>query len=183
MPEFKNSAEWLTEGSQKISEQVTAQFLADGVQVELDPSYHIGVVDGFYNIYKLAMLNNKLDLFPSNYIELLKKASRFVMDIIYPNYTIDNFNDTRSSSYSKSVILKNLKKYMEMFPEDEEIRWMATEGNQGTKPAKLVQVYDAAGYYMLRSGWEKDATMMILKNNKNTDNKWHCQPDNGTFGL
>lgn len=57
----------------KISEQVTAQFLADGVQVELDPSYHIGVVDGFYNIYKLAMLNNKLDLFPSNYIELLKK--------------------------------------------------------------------------------------------------------------
>ena len=67
------------------------------------------------------------------------------MDIIYPNYTIDNFNDTRSSSYSKSVILKNLKKYMEMFPEDEEIRWMATEGNQGTKPAKLVQVYDAAG--------------------------------------
>ena len=106
MPEFKNSTEWLTEGSQKISEQVTAQFLADGVQVELDPSYHIGVVDGFYNIYKLAMLNNKLDLFPSNYIELLKKASRFVMDIIYPNYTIDNFNDTRSSSYRdrKSVV-------------------------------------------------------------------------------
>lgn len=183
MPEFKNSTEWLTEGSQKISEQVTAQFLADGVQVELDPSYHIGVVDDFYNIYKLAMLNDKLDLFPSNYIELLKKASRFVMDIIYPNYTIDNFNDTRSSSYSKSVILKNLKKYMEMFPEDEEIRWIATEGMQGTKPTELVQVYDAAGYYMLRSGWEKDATMMILKNNKNTGNKWHCQPDNGTFGL
>ena len=183
MPEFKNSTEWLLEGSQKISEQVTDQFLADGVQVELDPSYHIGVVDGFYNIYKLAMLNGKLDLFPSNYIELLKKASRFVMDIIYPNYTIDNFNDTRSSSYSKNVILKNLKKNMEMFPEDEEIRWMATEGKQGTKPTGLVQVYDAAGYYMLRSGWEKDATMMILKNNKNTDNKWHCQPDNGTFGL
>ena len=183
MPEFKNSTEWLSEGSKKISEQVTNQFLSDGVQVELDPSYHIGVVDGFYNIYKLAMLNGKLDLFPSNYIELLKKASRFVMDIIYPNYSIDNFNDTRSSSYSKNVILKNLKKYMEMFPEDKEIRWMATEGKQGTEPTGLIQVYDAAGYYMLRSGWGKDATMMVLKNNKNTDNKWHCQPDNGTFGL
>lgn len=183
MPEFKKATEWLAEGSQKISEQVKAQFLEDGVQVELDPSYHIGVVDDFYSIYKLAMLNNKLNLFPSNYIELLKKASRFVMDIIYPNYTIDNFNDTRSSSYSKSVILKNLRKYMEMFPDDKEIQWMATERKQGTKPTGLVQVYDAAGYYMLRSGWESDATMMILKNNKNTGNKWHCQPDNGTFGL
>lgn len=183
MPEFKNATEWLNEGAQKIGEQVTAQFLSDGVQVELDPSYHIGVVDDLYNIYKLAQLNNKLNLFPSNYTELLQKAARFVMDIIYPNYTIDNFNDTRSSSYTKNVILKNLKKYMEMFPEDKEIQWMATEGKQGSKPTGLIQIYDAAGYYMLRNGWESDATMMILKNNKNADNKWHCQPDNGTFGL
>ena len=115
MPEFKNATEWLNEGSLKISEQVTAQFLADGVQVELDPSYHIGVVNDLYSIYKLAQLNNKLSLFPSNYTELLKKAARFVVDIIYPNYTIDNFNDTRSVSWTKNVLLKNFKKYMEMF--------------------------------------------------------------------
>ncbi len=24
---------------------------------------------------------------------------------------------------------------------------------------------------------------MILKNNYNPTNQWHCQPDNGTFGL
>lgn len=67
----------------------------------MDPSYHIGVVAGFYNIYKIAQLNNKLSLFPSTYIEQLRKAARFVMDIIYPDYTIDNFNDTRSASYTK----------------------------------------------------------------------------------
>lgn len=183
MPEFKKSTEWLNEGAQKISEQVTEQFLEDGVQVELDPSYHLGVVDGFYNIYKLAQLNNKLSLFPSDYIEKLKKAARFFMDIVYPNYSIDNFNDTRSSSLTKSVILKNLRKYMEMFPDDKEIQWMATEGKLGTKPTKLVQVYDASGYYMLRSGWESNSTMMVLKNNNNPANKWHCQPDNGTFGI
>ena len=183
MPEFKNATEWLNEGSQKISEQVTAQFLADGVQVELDPSYHMGVVDDFYSIYKLAQLNDKLHLFPSNYIELLKKASRFVVDIIYPNYTIDNFNDTRSDRYTKNVILKNFRKYMEMFPDDEEIAWMATEGKSGKEPTESIQIYDASGYYMLRSGWRSNATMMILKNNNNPQNKWHCQPDNGTFGL
>lgn len=36
---------------------------------------------------------------------------------------------------------------------------------------------------MLRNGWTKDATMMILKNNYNPKKEWHCQPDNGTFGL
>lgn len=183
MPEFKNASQWLTEGSSIIGEQVSSQFLADGVQVELDPSYHIGVVDGFYNIYKLAQANDKLSLFPTNYIEQLSKAARFVMDIIYPNYTIDNFNDTRSRSYTKNVILKNLKKYMEMFPENQEIKWMATEGRLGTEPTGYVQIYDASGYYMLRNGWKSDATLMIVKNNKNTNNAWHCQPDNGTFGL
>ena len=183
MPEFKNAEAWLNEGAQKITEQITAQFLEDGVQNELDPSYHIGVVAGFYNIYKIAQLNNKLSLFPSTYIEQLRKAARFVMDIIYPDYTIDNFNDTRSASYTKNVLLRNLRQYSEMFPDDAEMKWMSTEGKQGTTPAGLTQIYDASGYYMLRSGWGKSSTMMILKNNNNPDNKWHCQPDNGTFGI
>lgn len=77
------------------------------------------------------------------------------MDIIYPDYTIDNFNDTRSASYTKNVLLRNLRQYSEMFPDDAEMKWMSTEGKQGTTPAGLVQIYDASGYYMLRSGWEK----------------------------
>lgn len=183
MPEFKNSEAWLNEGSQKITEQIVSQFLEDGVQNELDPSYHIGVVAGFYNIYQIAQLNNKLSLFPSTYIEQLRKAARFVMDIIYPDYTIDNFNDTRSVSYTKNVLLRNLRQYSEMFPEDAEMKWMSTEGKQGTVPTSSAQIYSSAGYYMLRSGWGKNSTMMILKNNDNSANKWHCQPDNGTFGL
>lgn len=183
MPEFKNASEWLNEGAEKITAQLEEQFLDDGVQFELDFSYHISAVADFYEIYQLAQENDKLSLFPSNYTTLLGKAARFVMDMIYPNYTVDNFNDTRSSSWTKSVLLRNLKTYMEMFPDDEEIAWMATEGAQGTEPSELVQLYTASGYYMLRSGWTSDATMMVLKNNYNPDNEWHCQPDNGTFGL
>ncbi|WP_294068267.1 heparin-sulfate lyase HepC [Proteiniphilum sp. UBA1028] len=183
LPEFKKSPEWLNEGAGKITEQVVAQFLEDGVQNELDPSYHIGVIADFYTIYKLAGSNNKLNLFPGEYIENLRKATRFVMDVIYPDYSIDNFNDTRSSSYTKSVLLRNLRQYSEMFPEDEEIQWMATEGKMGKKPVDRIQTYPHAGYYMMRSDWGSNSTVMILKNNYNPQNKWHCQPDNGTFGL
>ncbi len=183
MPEFTASGEWLNDGSSRISKQVDTQFLSDGVQNELDPSYHIAAIADFYDIYKLAQVNNKLSIFTDTYIPSLHSAARFVMDITFPNYTIDNFNDTRASSYSKSVLLKNFRKYAEMFPEDGEIKWMATEGKYGTKPTSKLNSYEASGYYTIRNGWDPSATMMILKNSVNPGNKWHNQPDNGTFAI
>lgn len=183
MPEFEKAGEWLEEGAAKSMEQVDAQFAEDGVHVELTFGYHVEAVYALYKIYKMAQLNNKLDVFSSNYTEQLKKAARFVMDSVYPDYTVDNFNDTGSSAWTKSVLLGNFRRYAEMFPDDEGFKWMATEGIQGKAPKELIQMYTTSGYYMLRSKWSKDALMMILKNNYNPKNYWHCQGDNGTFGL
>jgi len=183
MPEFKDSPQWLQTGTQAVGAQVNTQFNSDGVQNELDPSYHIGVIADFYSLYKIARANDKLNLFPEDYIEKLHGAARFVMDIIYPNYSIDNFNDTRSKSWTKSVLQRNLRQYSEMFPDDAELLWYASGRVQGKAPVSYVQSYPVSGYYMLRSGWEENSTMLILKNNYNPDNKWHCQPDNNTIGL
>lgn len=183
MPEFKNSEVWATEGASKMNEEMDKQLLEDGVHFELDPSYHIASISSFREIYDLAKVNNKVNLLPASYISKLKKATEFVKDIIYPNYTLDNFNDTRASSYTKSVLLKNLKIYASMYPDDQEMLWMSTEGKKGTTPTHLTSAYEESGYYMIRNGWGKSSTMMILKNNNNPDQQWHCQPDNGTFGL
>lgn len=183
MPEFKKSAEWLKEGAAMVSDELSNQFNDDGVQNELDPSYHISAISDFNAMYKLAQVNNRLDVFSSSYASRMKNAVRFVCDLIFPNYSLDNFNDTRNSSYTKNVILKNLRVYADMYPEDSEIQWLATEGRQGTMPTRLVSTYATSGYYMLRNGWKSDATMMVLKNNANPNNKWHCQPDNGTFCI
>ena len=183
LPEFKNASTWLEEGANKLNTQVQEQFNEDGVHYELDPSYHIGAISDFYNIYEVAQKNNKANKFPANYMESLRKATEFIMDITYPDYTMDNFNDTRSARLSKSVLIKNFKRYVEMFPDNENMKWMATEGNEGEKPTYLTKAYKYSGYYILRNGWDAGSTMLILKNNYNPDDKWHCQPDNGTFSL
>lgn len=183
LPEMKKAEEWRTEGLDLVTKELATQFNEDGVHNQLDPSYHIAAISDFNDMYHIAKVNGYEDKLPTDYFNRLNKAAHFVADIIFPNYTIDNYNDTRNSSYTKSVLLKNLKRYAEIFPNDETLQWLATERRQGKAPDKLMSKYEVSGYYMLRNGWDENSTMMVLKNNNNAKNEWHCQPDNGTFSL
>lgn len=183
MPEFKSATIWANNAASLLASELDSQFQEDGVHADLDPSYHIGAVSDCLTIYEMLVLNNKTDLLPESFISRLKNATNFLKDIIYPDYTIDNFNDTRSARLGKSVQIKNFKNYCEIYPDDEEMKYMAYERKRGTAPTYTTKAYSASGYYMLRSGWTADATMMVLKNNYNPEAKWHCQPDNQTFSL
>ena len=181
MPEFKNAETWANEGSTKMTEQVGVQFNDDGVQIELDPSYHISAISDAYETYLIAEDNNKKNLFSASYLAHLEKPAKFTMDITYPNFSIEDFNDTRSSTWSKSVLQKNFRKYVTMFPNNTDFQYMAN--GKGTAPGYLMASYPTSGYYVLRSGWKETDAMMILKNNNDPRQSWHCQSDNGTFGL
>ena len=187
MPEFKAAAEWLAEASNDIKTQLQIQFAEDGVLVEMDPGYHIPMVAIFYDSHKIAAANNKTSAFPDNYTTSLEKAVRFVRDLAYPDYSIENFNDVRSSSWNKSTLTKNFVKYAEMFPDDPTLEYWATGFSSGSAPEELLSTYTATGWYMLRNAWHRNSTMLVLKNNYNVRENggvwWHCQPDNGTVSL
>lgn len=80
-----------------------------------------------------------------------------------------------------------------MFPDSEEFKYMATAGNngaaQGKTPGNEMKLFEDAGFYILRNGWEPSSTVMIFSNNKFNDvsnslKSWsHNQADNGTFEL
>lgn len=184
-PEFANAETWLKEGASAIAVQLDQQFLEDGVHNEFDISYHFGETGlaAFTELYDVAMANGKLSYFPDDYKAKLYKACLFMKDVIYPNYSVDNFNDTRSARVTKSILLRNFRTYSSMFPEDAELMWIANQGAAGTKPASKVAVYPYGGYYMMRTGWDANDMMLVQKNNANTMGNWHCQPDNGHFSL
>lgn len=186
MPEFKKSAEWFSTGKEAITSQLTNQFNSDGVHNEFDPSYHLGAVADFYNIYKVAQANGKLNEFPSDYTECLRNAAKFIMDVTYPDYSMDNINDTRSARMTKSVLTRNLRQYSEMFPDDEELKWFAYEGKYGTRPQSTLITYPTSGYYIMRNGWLSSSTMLIHKNCYDPDRtglNGHNHPDNGHVVL
>ena len=183
MPEFAKASEWLDESAADIARLQKQLLMEDGVLEEKDPSYHIGVIATFYEIHKVLSTNGKESTLPDDYFSRLKGGVNFVRDIMYPNYSIEDFNDTRSSSWTKSVLKKNFVKYVEMFPEDETLRWFATERTSGSAPTELLSLYKPSGWYMFRTGWMPSDMMLILKNNENTYGFAHCQNDNGTIGL
>lgn len=183
MPEFAKASEWLDESAADIARLQKQLLMEDGVLEEKDPSYHIGVIATFYEIHKVLSTNGKESTLPDDYFSRLKGGVNFVRDIMYPNYSIEDFNDTRSSSWTKSVLKKNFVKYVEMFPEDETLRWFATERTSGSAPTELLSLYKPSGWYMFRTGWMPSDMMLILKNNENTFGYAHCQNDNGTIGL
>ena len=188
MPEFKNAEAWIADGIGAMD--IDSQFRADGVHTDLDFSYHMGAIADYLEIYEVAKANNKLSLLPANFISTIEGAVNFVQDMIYPDYTIDNFNDTRSSSFAKSTLMNRLKDYLKIFPNNQQLRWMAWEGQKGgLQPSWTSHAYTNSGYYMFKSQrWSSNAKapqgiMMIHKNNENSEKRWHCQPDNGTFSL
>ena len=187
MPEFRNASQWLSEASEDIGNQIRVQFAQDGVLVEMDPSYHISMVAIFYDTHKVAAVNDMLSYFPSDFTTYLHKAVHFVRDLAYPDYGIEDFNDVRSTSWTRSTLTKNFTKYFDMFPQDKTLQYWASGHTAGTAPEEYLSIYPVTGWYMLRNGWTKSSTMLVLKNNYNDrgDGKiwWHCQPDNGTVSL
>ena len=180
-PEFKNASDWENFSAANIETINKKQFFSDGGPVEYDPSYHMGNVANFYDISVLANANDRT--LPSDFINNLEGGCEFMVDITYPSYNVDNFNDTRSDRMSKSVLKRNFGEYLEMFPDNNKFRYMATDRKDGSEPDELVSVYPETGYYMLRTGWNEDDAMIVVKNNPDPNNQWHCQADNLTFSI
>lgn len=184
MPELKHASAWSSYGVETLTWQLSPEgsFNVDGVQNELDPSYHFAVISDLRMAYLLGKENGVQ--WPEEYLEGLRKACHFVKDIVYPDLTVECFNDTRSTA--SSVIQRYFREYYEMFPDEDEFIWMSRlnlSNQQGHKPSTDLKVYDRSGYYMFRNDWGKASTMLVLKNNYNPQQAWHCQEDNGHFGI
>ncbi|MDL2303260.1 heparinase II/III family protein [Dysgonomonas sp. OttesenSCG-928-D17] len=195
-PEFKNASTWATKGFQILTDEVDTQFLDDGMHFELDLSYHISAIADYYEIMKLADANRSItnNLPIINISESLHKAVQVVMHLTYPNYfdtklsdyCVPGFNDTRQKSWTRSVLRKNYARYNEMFPDNQELLYMGSVGKQGEQPDTKPKSFPTSGYHVLRNGWNKASTMLVLSNNyaEGTIQIWsHNQPDNGTFEL
>lgn len=178
-PEFAQANTWRKSGISVLNAEITKQVYPDGMQFELSPSYHIGTIGTFLRAYKMAKDAGIASEFPKSYRDLIEKMCTAVPKFSFPDYTFPLYGN--SFITDKTAMMKNYQAWAEVFPENAEIAYFATDGKSGIRPAYLSSALNNAGFYTFRNGWDMKATVMQIKAGPPAE--FHAHPDNGNFEL
>ena len=150
-PEFKESIQWEEFSLKTLNTQQNEQFYPDGAQKELAPGYHGVALNDFLAVYKLAKNNRKK--IPQRFISNLEKAFEYYLKIRMPNGKCPPVNDSGWSEEADS----HLKDALEYFHRRNDFKYLSTSGGKGRKPGFTSIWMPWAGWYIMRSGWDKKA--------------------------
>ncbi|PTS96890.1 heparinase [Pedobacter sp. HMWF019] len=178
-PEFKNAAAWRKSGIEVLNAEIKKQVYPDGVQFELSPVYHASSIDIFLKAYRTAQKAQVENEFPASYKQTVEKMVMAFISITFPNYNQPMFGDSWLAE--KRFRMQQFQSWLSAFPNNDAIRYFATDGKEGKTPDFLSKGLTTAGFYTFRNGWTDKATIMILK--ASPPGEFHAQPDNGTFEL
>lgn len=175
--EFRDAKEWLRSGIEILNREIGVQVYPDGMQFELDFGYHVAAIDVFLKALAMARANGLESEFPESYIATVEKMTVAAYNLLFPDYTNPMFGDTKT--HDKSALRRQFRAWSKVFPANEQLPWFASEGKKGKMPPYTSQQFPASGFYVLRTGWDADATVAVVK--AGPPAFWHNQPDNGTF--
>ncbi|MFH6951075.1 heparin-sulfate lyase HepC [Flavobacterium sp. FlaQc-51] len=177
-PEFKLAENWRKSGIEILTTEIKKQVYPDGVQFELSPVYHVASIDIFLKAYNSAKLAGVEKEFPDSYVKTIENMMVAITKISFPDYNNPMFGD--SWVQEKSSRLKQFQSWSNVFPNNQIIKYFATDGKEGAIDFLSTALPDA-GFYTFRNGWDAKSTVLILK--ASPPGEFHAQPDNGTFEL
>ncbi len=144
-PEFDEAEDWLAFSTEELSSNIQTDFLPDGVHCELSTDYHHLVLKNYLWIRKLAQIN-QIDM-PDSIDEGITKALEFSVYSHRPDGAIPSLSDGDSRNF-----LDLLEQGYELYG-SEHLKYVSSQGKNGTPPENRSRGFAASGYYALRSGW------------------------------
>ncbi|MBQ4286509.1 MAG: alginate lyase family protein [Bacteroidales bacterium] len=149
-PEFKDSPEWEKQSSETLYKEENVQVYPDGAQFELAPGYHGVSLNSILGPWRLARINGKE--LPGDYVKNIEKMYSYYLNILMPDRKMPGMND---SGWGSAV--SKLREGAGYFPERTDLLYAASYGSEGKKPSFTSVWMPWAGWYIMRSGWDKDA--------------------------
>ena len=143
LPEFTAAAGWRSNSADFLANQLTDSTYADGGYREATSSYARGYAAQYVEIVEFMQAHG-ID-FPAT--EQLRALGHFLMDQTLPNGYTANYGD--SGSEDQRSVLRRLGELLG----DQELIYVGTSGQSGTKPAHLAARYPDTRVAVARSGW------------------------------
>ena len=144
-PEFRRAAYWRELALRETLANLQADLLADGVHCELSTDYHHLALRNWLQVRHLAADNGVA--VPAAMDLALQRALEFSMHVHKPDGVVPSLSDGDARSY-----LALLLQGAQLFDRGD-MRFVATQGLQGTPPDRRVAHFPDSGYHVLRSDW------------------------------
>jgi hypothetical protein len=156
-PEFREAKDWRDFAAVRLYDDMKVQFLPDGAQIEGTPGYHNLAVRHILGVYNRAVQMGRLGELPADYRAGLERAYDYDLYLMAPDRTLPKLND----SWAEKVP-SNLREATQIFPNRADFLWVAMEGREGSPPRDTSHDFPYVGYFVMRSGWERDANYLLL---------------------
>lgn len=156
-PELREAADWRRHALRTAAKAVPGMFYPDGVSKELSPGYHKLSLDEFWRMRTLAVAYGYGDEVEPGFVAALAPAVRAAVLLSTPERTLPPLNDSGTPD-----IVELLADKVGLFPDDAAVRWLVTDGAEGSAPAETSHFFPWAGLAVMRSGWERDATYAVF---------------------
>jgi len=180
-PEFDKSNYWLDRTLALLTEHLTKEITNDGFQFERSVHYHMGDIDNFFYVYYLAKLNDVK--IPNNFKIKFQSMFEALMKIALPNKKLPvlqddtdipwaEFNDMSKTMVIGTILFdKSEYKYFADEKISSKLFWLLRENDikrfaemESVRPNIGSIALPDVGYYVMRSGWDKDDFYSVISN-------------------
>ena len=178
-PEFKEAEDWKNTALARFEEQVRMQILPDGMHVERCTGYHLVCTFCILQIAELALRNGiKIS---RTWLTNLEKMIDYVLYMLKPHGVYPMLSDGDESDVTGEKASHGLWEdinNLNMLEDSNDLRYvlkagarlfnrpdmlyMATLGKDGKKPEKKSAAFPDGGFYVCRTGWDKDDKYMAI---------------------
>jgi hypothetical protein len=148
-PELRDARRLVRESSTLLTDNLLADILPDGVQVELSTHYHQLVLETATAFVALARWR-ELPVDPA-LLERLARGLEFSLWMQQPDGSIPLIGDSDNGDHRPMLALGA------GLLGAPELRWGATLGRTGAPPAPSARQFAHSGYFVLGDGWGSDA--------------------------
>jgi len=154
-PEFKDSGEWKEYSFKRLTDELDNQIYPDGWMMELTNGYHQGVVQKYQDVVDFCRAYDVS--IPDAFRTGIERMHTVKLMIMMPDGRMPDLNDGDWRAISTLM-----EPAAQEYPERLDFKWAASEGAVGSAPQRTSFAFPYAGYYVMRTGWQRDAVWAFL---------------------
>ncbi len=154
-PFFKDSKAWYDHSLDKLISELSIQIYPDGVATDRSFSYQEGIIGGF--CFAIDLLRTYGREVPESLTQGVLKMCKMYGLMSRPDLMLPQPNDGHILS-----CVKMSKLGLKYFPDDEELKFFASERKEGKAPEKAMQDFPWSGFSTMRSDWTENAMWFFM---------------------